>query len=185
MCSKLSQLFLGLVGVTFMSCSMESSITSTSELRDFLKSEVISSGSVPADGISELMVVLHLKNSDNSPVANYKPTYDITKGGGVIREECTHSDKNGISACILKSTVPGEKTFKVSNIEQKVLEKVVIFDTPTPTSSVAGITGGAISTTTATGYKVTGAISYGGVSYTETPEGYKVYQTSEGGILSE
>lgn len=82
---------------------------------DFLKTQLIAGAPVAADGVSQLLVGVQLKNSDNSPVSDYLPAYSISSGSGVIKSTCTNSDANGVSACILKSTVPGIKTMQLTN----------------------------------------------------------------------
>ena len=82
---------------------------------DFQKTEIIVSGIVPADGVSPLVVVLHLKNSDNSSVPNYLPKYAVNSNTGVFASNCTASDVDGVSACIVKSTISGIKSFQLTN----------------------------------------------------------------------
>ena len=101
---------------------------------DFLKTEIISSGPVPADGTSEMLLAVHLKNSDNSSVPEYRPEYEIVTGSGVSQSNCTTSDQNGISACILKANVPGPKILRLTNAKVG-LERTVVF-TPIVRSGV-------------------------------------------------
>lgn len=83
---------------------------------DFSKSLItIQQDNVPADGIASAIVLVILRNKDNLPVPSYTPTYNIT-GSGVIPHSCTPSDANGVSICVVKSTVAGQKGFAVSNI---------------------------------------------------------------------
>ncbi len=82
---------------------------------DFKNTEIIANGPIAADGSSELSVIIHLKNSDNSSVPGYRPTYQVTSSVGVSAGECTQSDNNGISVCILKSTQAGAKVMRLTN----------------------------------------------------------------------
>ncbi len=54
--------------------------------QDFEKTEIIANGSVAADGVSQLLLAIQLKNSDNSSVADYQPTYDVVSGAGVVSD---------------------------------------------------------------------------------------------------
>lgn len=82
---------------------------------DFQKTEIIAGGPVEADGTSQLLVAIHLKNSDNTPVSNYLVTYTVTSNAGVSANQCTSSDSNGVSICIIKSTILGTKTVTLTN----------------------------------------------------------------------
>ena len=82
---------------------------------DFQRTEILANGIVPADGTSPHVVVLHLKNSDNSAVPGYLPAYSVTGMLGVSGSPCTTSDQNGVSACLIKSVVPGAKSFRLLN----------------------------------------------------------------------
>ena len=91
---------------------------------DFQKTEIIASGIIPADGVSPLVVVLHLKNSDNSLVPNYLPKYSVNSASGVLASSCTASDANGVSACTVKSTSPGIKSFQLTNAKVGLAQNI-------------------------------------------------------------
>src|SRR5689334_22603009 len=60
-------------------------------LNDFLKTEIISGANGIADGTTEMLIAIHLKNSDGSSVPDYKPTYEIVSGAGVTGSNCSTS----------------------------------------------------------------------------------------------
>ncbi len=117
---------------------------------DFQKTEIIVSGLVPADGVSPLIVVLQLKNSDNSSVPNYLPKYAVNSATGVLASNCTASDANGISACIVKSTSPGIKSFQLTNAKVG-LAKDIEFGAPQGFQKLSLVSGARTQATTPQG----------------------------------
>ncbi len=109
---------------------------------DFLRTEILTSGPVPADGSSELVLVIHLKNSNHRPVVGYRPSYEVVSGIGVVESECSESDANGASICVLKSWVPGEKVLALVNALVG-LEKTIYFENPVKKLATVGVTSGA------------------------------------------
>lgn len=101
-------------------------IPQASSIVDFLKTEIIVGGTNLADGTSEMIVIIHLKNSDNTVVPNYKPTYTVTSSVGITAGECTVSSSEGVSVCVLKSTKAGTKSLKLTNALVG-LEKIIDF----------------------------------------------------------
>jgi len=158
------------------------SLTKLGGKNDFLKTEFIVGGPQPADGVSQLLVGLQLKNSDNHAVANYQPTYEITSGGGVITSSCTTSDSNGISACVLKAIQPGQKTVSLTNAKVG-LKQNVLFENPSGAKAANLISGATFHNTTPLGSKV--SVSFGnstqGVKRT-TAAGYIVNFSMHGSI---
>lgn len=120
---------------------------------DFLKTEIVVGGSNFADGTSEMVVVVHLKNSNNTPVPNYKPTYNVTPVTGMTTVECSTSTSDGVSVCVLKSTSPGYKTFKLTNAKIG-LEKVVEFQVQKKGQTLSLVAGANQNMTTASGHKI-------------------------------
>ncbi|OQW48991.1 MAG: hypothetical protein A4S09_12815 [Proteobacteria bacterium SG_bin7] len=144
---------------------------------DFLKTEIIVGGTNLADGNSQMLVVVHLKNSNNSPVKNYKPTYNITPSNGLITSECSTSTDNGISVCVLRSTSAGPKSFKLTNAKVG-LEKIVEFEHPKRGQMLGLASGAHQNMTTGAGHKV--RLSVGGIGTgvnATTSGGYKVSLT--------
>ena len=127
-------------------------------LNDFLKTEFIASAPAPADGVSSVLVGLQLKNSDNSAVPAYRPEFESVSGGSIINPGCTTSDKNGISACMVKSIEPGVKTLVLTNAKVG-LKQSVTFTAPTGARSIILSSGSTVPATTSAGSKLT--ISFG------------------------
>ncbi len=115
-------------GLALSGCG-QLSLELASKINDFAKTEIIVGGSNLANGISDMIIVVHLKNSDNSPVVDYKPTYNVTPLSGMTNIECSKSTGAGISVCVLRSTVAGFKNFKLTNAKVG-LQKDVEFINP-------------------------------------------------------
>lgn len=152
---------------------------------DFLKTEILIGTPGIADGTSEMVIAIHLKNSDNTSVAEFRPTYTIASGTGVTPGKCSVSDSNGISACVLKATQPGKKLIKLTNAKVG-LEKEVVFENSVKSGRILGLVSGSKQNlTTPDGYK--GEVSFGdsakGISF-KTSGGYKVMISTQGAFLS-
>ena len=152
---------------------------------DFLKTEFIVGGPQPANGVSQLLVGLQLKNSDNNAVPNYKPTYEVVSGQGVTGTACTTSDNNGISACILKSVVPGQKTIALTNAKIG-LKQNVVFENPAGAKAANIISGATFHSVTTGGSKVSMSVGNPaqGIKRTTTA-GYIVNFTMHGSVGSQ
>lgn len=98
---------------------------------DFMKSEIISNGPGIADGQSELLMIVHLVNSNGSKVKDFTPIYQVVSGSAVFASACTASNVNGVSTCVLKSTQAGVKRVSLTNIGIQ-LEADFVFNTPAP-----------------------------------------------------
>ncbi|MGE0632525.1 MAG: hypothetical protein AB7O96_08965 [Pseudobdellovibrionaceae bacterium] len=161
---------------------------STETADDFLKSEILATGPGIADGVSELVVVVRLMNENLSVIKGFRPNYDIVSGDGVIKTNCTESDQNGVAVCVLKSTIPGKKMFKVVNIEKVVLSKEFQFD-PKPAGEAFGFVAGGKTITSSSGWKVQAAVgqelSNIKASSNADGSGWKMFGTIQGNIISE
>ncbi len=146
----------------------------TSSILDFLKTEILVGGSNLADGSAELIVLIHLKNSDNTVVPNYRPTYLVTSSAGITAGDCSLSSSEGVSVCVLKSTSPGTKLMKLTNA-LKGLEKAIEFVAPAG-GQIFGLASGAKKNmTTAAGHKINLSVGEGPKPQKSvTSGGYKV-----------
>ena len=109
---------------------------------DFLKTEMIENGPAPADGSSELLVVIHLKNSNGSVVPNYRPEFEIVVNNvGVTKSPCTESSREGYSVCVLRATQPGVRVLRLVNAKVG-LEKEVVFEPPMRRGQILGLISG-------------------------------------------
>ncbi|MDZ4662672.1 MAG: hypothetical protein SGJ18_13750 [Pseudomonadota bacterium] len=141
------------------------SLPQASTIVDFLKTEIVVGGSNLADGIAEMVVIIHLKNSDNTVVPNYKPMYQVTSSAGITAGECTTSSNEGVSVCVLKSTSAGTKVLKLTNALIG-LEKIIDFQALAG-SQIFGVASGARKgMTTPAGHKIN-------LSAGESPKGQK------------
>ncbi len=129
------------LGCGNISGSIKSVAVSGSNVLDFKNTEIIAGDPVAADGVAEFAVIIHLKNSDNSSVSGYKPTYEISSGTGVFPRECTTSDSNGFSACVLKAIEPGIKRMRLTNALVG-LEREVHFVKPDRDGKIIGLISG-------------------------------------------
>jgi hypothetical protein len=153
----------------------------SNSINDFLKTQILVSSPAQADGISPLVFVIQLKNSNDTPVANYVPTYTIRDGSGVIvPSSCTSSDADGISVCLLKSTVPGSKTLQLTNALAG-LTTTVDFSSSTTTGKAVVVSGSKAHSTTSGGFSAQWAVGSPakGVSLTSSG-GYKVTLSLQG-----
>lgn len=168
----------------FLSACGNLDLTLPSGGQDFLKTEIIVGGTNLADGVSQMVVVVHLKNNNNTPVVNYKPTYTVTPATGLITAECSTSTNAGVSVCVLKSTSAGVKVFKLTNAKVG-LEKIVEFEN-VKNGQMLGLASGAHQNmTTAAGHKVRLTVGEIGTGVQGTTSGgYKVSLTLKTAIDS-
>jgi hypothetical protein len=150
-------------------------------LQDFEKSEIITNGPAAADGQSELLVVIQLKNSNQTPVSDYKPIYAVTSGLGVAAGECTTSNVNGVSTCVLKSTQAGTKHIAVTNVKI-ALEKDVVFTQPTTKSSLELLADG--KSKTSGSYKFSGTIGSQSPGIVKSSGHYQFFGGVQGDVFS-
>ncbi|RYZ93359.1 MAG: hypothetical protein EOP06_01205 [Proteobacteria bacterium] len=136
----ISLAFLAAILLSSTSCSKLGSGVSfefDKQATDFAKSQIITNGPQAADGVSPLLIVISLQNSNNTPVVNFTPTYQVVSGSLVVSAPCTSSNSNGVSTCILKSHVPGTKRILVDNIIINLTADVVFTLPPAGRSTIA------------------------------------------------
>lgn len=140
-------------------------IPQASSVVDFLKTEILVGGSNLANGTAEMIVIIHLKNSDSTPVVDYRPTYTVTVSTGITAGQCSLSSSEGVSVCVLKSTSPGTKVLKLTNALVG-LEKQIEF-VAAAGEQIFGLASGAQKgMTTPLGHKIN-------LSAGESPKGHK------------
>ncbi len=64
-----------------------------------------------------MVLTVYLKNSDDSPVVGFTPSYNVETGEGVTSMSCTASDASGVSICTLQAVSPGQKSIKIPNLK--------------------------------------------------------------------
>lgn len=87
---------------------------------DYAKSEWVIEGTGVANGQSIFSFSIKLINSDDTPVVNFKPLYEVTSGNGVAASPCSKTNESGIANCSMKSTEPGTKVVSVTNLPIKL-----------------------------------------------------------------
>lgn len=173
--------FIAVMLISLSACGkLKMSITDLAEKTsfDFEKTEIVTNGTALADGIDELIVLVRLKNSDNSIVSDYRPDYEITVGGGVVKGNCTKSDNHGISVCILKSTIAGVKRMRLTNAKLG-LESDLTFKART-SNVFTVLSGGTATGVTGNGSKVQLSIGDNKALQATTAGGYKVQLSFQG-----
>lgn len=99
---------------------------------DFEKSSIqVQVDFVAADGTSSVVVLVYVRNNKGQPVVNYQPKYNVT-GSGNIAIPCTLSNEDGLSVCLVKSTVVGQKNFAVLNLYKDLKTKINFKDPSQP-----------------------------------------------------
>ncbi|MCM2282058.1 MAG: hypothetical protein NDI61_09450 [Bdellovibrionaceae bacterium] len=176
-----------LMASSLLGCSIEGSIRHLNQKGqiDFALTEMIAGPAAPADGTSSVIVAVHLKNSDNSVVPSYRPEMQAASGLGLSIQACTLSDQNGISACILKATIPGTKRVRLTNARTG-LETDVTFLSPQAGGRLLGlIPGSRMDATTPEGSKLEMSVgdTTQGIS-TTTNGGYKIKFSVQGAVSS-
>ena len=166
-------------------CSMDIAIEDISG-PDFLKSKVLSSTTGIADGVSDLVVNVELRNSNDTLVVGHIPTIDLLSGNGITLLDCTASNDNGISTCRLRSTIPGIATISIENIPIE-LDHDVKFDPPARDGTFIQIVASAQNNqpTTDAGngsYSVTSQIGPAISGQFQEVDGYQIYINTTGAI---
>lgn len=77
----------------------------------------------PADGSSEQVVAVTIKDSNGNPIAGQTPQGTVT-GAGNTTMTCSPSDANGVAECRVSSDTPGDKT--VTFTDPAVSEPVTV-----------------------------------------------------------
>ena len=113
-----------LLSLSVVNCSLDIAVEDLAG-PDFLKSKVLSETIGVADGITDLVITVELRNSDDTLVADHTPTMTIISGNGVSVFACTQSDASGISVCRLRSVIPGQVLVSIENIKIELTEEVV------------------------------------------------------------
>lgn len=93
---------------------------------DFSNSEMLIGAAAKADGSSQVMVILQLKDRRDSPVPAFQP--QLKASSSELRWNCTKSDRNGVSVCLVSSARAGQ--FEIQAIlKQKTLSGQIEFRT--------------------------------------------------------
>lgn len=151
---------------------------------DFLRSEILVNGYGLADGVSGLLVVVRLLNSDGSPVPGHFPQYQVAAGLSLASNStCSVSDNNGIAICLLRATLPGTRTIRMSNLGKAHVEAGVTFTPPAPRRSVGNFVASSTHATTSQGHTIQATVGgyHTGIRF-RSSEGYTVYSSVQGAL---
>lgn len=152
---------------------------------DFASSQVTANGPAPADGASQVILSIHLRNSDGTPVVGFKPIYEIVSGSGVQGGDCAVSDSAGLSTCALKATTSGVKRVSITNVKIALVVDVT-FSAMTLGGALTGpAPAGSFGKTSASGYAISGSLGSMQSNVVKTSaSGWKLYGGPEGNALS-
>jgi hypothetical protein len=120
---------------------------------DFEHTQIETTGAAPADGESKLIVTVHLKNSDDSPVVGFRPSFSVSLGTGLNAATCSASTSSGDSTCSVTSSDPGVKTIQLTNA-RRGLTVALNFRTPAGEERAGLAAGALIQGRTTDGYQV-------------------------------
>ncbi len=130
---------LGLLG-----CSLDVAVEDL-DPANYSASTLEAIGPFIADGVTPATIKIWTRNK-GKPVEGFTPVYKVS-GGGNLLGQCTPSDANGLSICILRSTVAGFKNITLVNPVSKARAEVV-FSPGLPAKAGFSITsGGGVRTT--------------------------------------
>jgi hypothetical protein len=168
-------------------CSIDVSIDDLTA-PDFLRSTILATSRGVGDGQTSATVVVLLRNSSGTVVANYKPTFvfidnsgSTYAGEGVTYSECEPTNTQGIATCRIKAITVGMKRVLFNNVAIDLTSEV-FFDPPSRKGSFGQILSSAQVDQNANGYSVTsqtGAITKG---LKHEVNGYIIYTHTTGGI---
>ena len=178
-----------LAGLMFSlaNCSIDVAIDDVTP-NDFLRSTILATSRGVGDGQTSAQVILLLKNSDDSLVVGYKPSFDfVDNGGSSIEEngvtffECTVSNDEGISTCVIKSIVVGAKRLLFNNITIDLVGEV-FFDPPDRGGTFLRVVSSGQIDQNAGGYSVTSHVGSPFSGLKQEVNGYTVFTNTTGGI---
>ena len=173
-------------------CSLDISIDDVSTM-DFAHSTILSTTRGVGDGTTSAVVVVLLKNSDDTAVVSHEPELKLVDSNnqsldftneGVTDIKCSKSDNDGISTCTIKSITVGSKRIGFFNIIIELFGEVY-FDPPERNGTFMQIVSSAQIKQDAEGYSVT---SHTGTAFSglrQVESGYTIYTSTTGSITPE
>lgn len=174
-------------GLLLSGCSIDVSIEDITG-NDFLKSTILATSRGVGDGQTSATVVVLLKNSTGKLVTNYKPSFVFIDnngssytGNGITYSDCTSSNAQGISTCVIRSITIGPRKLLFNNIIIE-LSGVVYFDPPSRKGTFLQVVGFASANKVVNGYVTQ---SFGGTHLQEIIQeanDYTVFTNTTAGI---
>lgn len=155
---------------------------------DFLKSTILATSRGVGDGQTSATVVVLLKNSDDSVIANYKPQFDFVdnngsqiSGNGITFSDCVPTNAQGISTCTFKSIAVGVKRVMFNNIVIELIGEV-FFDPPSRKGTFLQVVSSGQIDQDAGGYTVTSQIGAPFAGLKQEVNGYTIFTNTTGDI---
>jgi hypothetical protein len=155
---------------------------------DFLKSTILATSRGVGDGQTSATVVILLKNSDDSVVANYKPEFDFVdnggstvSGNGITFSDCVPTNDQGISTCTFRSIQVGARRVMFNNIAVELIGEV-FFDAPSRNGTFFQVLSSGQIDQDASGYTVTSQIGAPFAGLKQEASGYTIMTNTTAGI---
>ncbi|MCB0377997.1 MAG: hypothetical protein KDD33_05850 [Bdellovibrionales bacterium] len=150
---------------------------------DFLRSSVVSNSRGIGDGVTAAVVVIELRNSDDSLVTGHTPDLSLANTGssGITYYSCTPSDQLGLSTCTIKAIIVGVKTIVFNNIEIG-LSSDIFFDPPKRDGNFFQLISAGAVMEDASGYSVTTQLGSPYEGLKQEVDGYQIYISTTGAI---
>ena len=168
-------------------CSLDIAIEDVGA-NDFAKSSILSTTRGVGDGVTGAIVVVLLKNTNGTIVVGHLPEFDFLdesglsfEGEGITFSDCTRSNGEGISTCIIKSIVVGSKKLAFNNVMIE-LAGDIFFDPPARNGTFTQIVASAQVKQDAEGYSVT---SHTGTAFSglrQEASGYTIFTSTTNAI---
>lgn len=172
----LSSLLFGL------GCTLEVELVDISNPdNDFKLSSVLAETVGVADGITDLILTLELKNSNGSLVKFFTPQISLLSGSGVTSLGCSKSNELGISTCRFRSNTPTTALVSLENILIELTEEIV-FEAPRVSLSYVQVVSSALNRVDAGGYTVTSHIGVPVQGLRQEVDGYEIFLNTTDGI---
>ena len=177
-------IFIALLGAN---CSIDVAIDDLTA-DDFLNTTILASSRGVGDGQDSASITIQLKNSDDSPVIGYKPEFEFVdhggstiEGNGITQADCSISNAQGISTCILKSIIVGSRRISFNNILVDIIGQV-FFDPPSRNGSFFSVVSSSQINQEAGGYSVTSFVGAPFAGLKQEVDGYIIYTNTTGSI---
>ena len=176
-----------LLGLFLANCSIDVSIEDITP-NDFSLSSVLATSRGVGDGQTSATVVILLKNSGGSLVANHKPNFVFVdnngatnQGAGITFSDCTTSNDQGISTCTIKSISIGPRRLAFNNIIIELFGEVY-FDPPDRNGTFLQVVSSGQIDQNAGGYSVTSHTGSPFSGLKQESNGYTIFTNTTGGI---
>ncbi|MCJ8276888.1 MAG: hypothetical protein MJK18_08605 [Bdellovibrionales bacterium] len=155
---------------------------------DFADSSILSTSRGVGDGITSATVTLLLKNSNGTVVVDHIPDLAFINGDGqsfqdegVTFVDCTKSNDEGISTCLIKSITIGKKRIGFMNLIVDLFGDIY-FDPPERNGTFMQIVASAQVKQDADGYSVTSHTGAPLTGLRQEESGYTIFTSTTGSI---